>query len=200
MNINEASELLSINPETLRKWDKHFNLNISRNKKGHREYNQEDINTLMAIKQLRDLDNGIQTINRKLNPGCIQDVNSENSYKESVSSINESQIVSKLDLIGSELVSRLDYKLDAIVSLAQEHSKATYTIGKLEAEKFSLEDKLKLICDSNNKDISSLQKEIEKMKLDNENQQEKLYRENNQLKAELEEERKKPWYKKIFRS
>jgi DNA-binding transcriptional MerR regulator len=191
MNINEVSELLTINPETLRKWDKQFNLNVGRNKKGHRNYSQDDINRLIAIKQLRDLDNGIETINRKLNPSWIQDDNKNNPDEPGFMVHNNQEVISKLDL--------LVIKLDTITDLSEKYARASYEIGSLKATLEAEQQKNKLIVDSSGKDVASLQKEIEKQRLDFESQVEKFRLDNEALKAKFEAEQKRAWYKKLFK-
>lgn len=195
MNINEVSELLKVNPETLRKWDKQLNLNITRNKKGFREYSEDDIQKLQLIKQLRDMDNGIQTINRKLNTGSIQPENTD-TIKD-----NDNLPVSNLDLISKQLVSNLENRLSEILDLSEKYSRATFEIGKLQTEnKFLMEklqdkdNQIKLIDTSSAKDIDNLKKELDKRDIEI-NQK---IKEIELLKEQIQHEKNIPWYKKIF--
>jgi len=206
MNITEVTEKLNINPDTLRKWEKYLNLSIQRTGKNKREYSEEDFKLIEKIKEMRDLDHGFNTITRELkldNNELKQSLDPVGSSLESnnTSTTLSNHINTKLEI----LQNTLDNKLNSILELSEKYSRACFEIGslqsKLEAKEESLKEaqvKIKLISDSSGKDVSNLNKEIERIKLDNEYQQKKHRMENEQLKTELDREKKKPWYKKLF--
>lgn len=198
MKINEIAETLNITQNQLRHWEEVFSLKISRDKKNQRFYTDEDLKTFQAIKALRDSDNGLETISRKLNINPIlgsdettdDDINLISSIPKAVETmIRDNQ---------KYIMDTLDSKLNTIVDLSEKYSRASFEIGKLQAELSSSEAKVKLISDTSNKDISGLQKQIEKLAADKDREVEKQKLEIENLKSELQKEKTKSWWKKIF--
>lgn len=52
--ISDASKRVEVEPHVLRYWEEELELAIPRNEMGHRYYKQEDIDTLKAVKVLKD--------------------------------------------------------------------------------------------------------------------------------------------------
>lgn len=192
MNIKEVATLTGINTHTLRTWQKYFNIEVPRNPTGYREYSEEIIKKLLAIKALREADNGINTIKNQLG---IESININVVKPENiVNPANNENILSTLELMNQNINIKLE-KLEAVTELAEKYSRATFEIGKLQAEKTAIEEKLLLITDGNNKDITGLKNEVDKLKQEND----KIRFENETLKNALEAEKKTPWHKRIFR-
>ena len=96
------------------------------------------------------------------------------------------------------IMDTLDSKLNSIIDLSEKYSRASFEIGKLQAELSSSEAKIKLISGTADKDIFGLQKELEKLAANKDKEIEKQKLEIDNLKSELQKEKTKPWYKKIF--
>ena len=52
--INEAAKEVHVESHVLRYWEEELRLPIKRNEQGHRIYTQEDINTFITVKKLKD--------------------------------------------------------------------------------------------------------------------------------------------------
>ena len=78
-SLTEAANQISINPSTLRKYEKDYNLKISRNALGRRVYREDDLDVLQAIKILKDKGANIHEIRHALlqHPGWVEDVQAE---------------------------------------------------------------------------------------------------------------------------
>lgn len=198
MKINEIAETLNITQNQLRHWEEVFSLKISRDKKNQRLYTDEDIRTFQAIKALRDSDNGLETISRKLNINPISGLDEITDDNINLMSSIPKAVETMIRDNQKYIMDVLDSKLNTIVDLSEKYSRASFEIGKLQAELSSSESKVKLISDTSNKDISGLQKQIEKITADKNNDLEKQKIEIKNLKAELQKEKTKPWWKKIL--
>jgi len=62
MNVNEAAQVLDCSSETLRKYEKHFELKIQRNKENYRDYNDKDMKTFRNIMELKERGLGLAQI------------------------------------------------------------------------------------------------------------------------------------------
>lgn len=195
MHIGEVAEKLNMSVDTIRRWELKLNLDIPVDSRNRKKYSEEHFKLLQAIKELREQDNGLSTISRKLNIGYAVDKHMIGNDNPELLAYDRHTIV-KSDL--KELETAIISKLDIVDNFSEKLSRASFEIGKLSAEKAALEDKLKLIADSSSKDFSNFTKEIEKLKLENEYQQAKLQKENDFLQHQLQQEKKKPWYKKLL--
>lgn len=52
--ISDASKKVDVEPHVLRYWEEELGLNIPRNEMGHRYYREEDVDTLRAVKLLKE--------------------------------------------------------------------------------------------------------------------------------------------------
>ena len=52
--INEAAKEVHVESHVLRYWEEELRLPIKRNEQGHRIYTQEDIDTFITVKKLKD--------------------------------------------------------------------------------------------------------------------------------------------------
>ncbi len=187
MNINEVSQILNVGINTLRLWEEHFQLDIKRDSKGRRYYTQEDLKVLQTIKALRDNDNGLNTISRKLQEEFHEKVEDEPELEEIIEDDME-------ELEEKQVIAYFDDKLDKVVELTEKYSEVCYELGKIQAELESTENKYKMLQEISEKDISVLKKEIEKKELENT----ELIKKIEFLQSELEKERGKTWVKKLM--
>lgn len=160
MNIKEVSEKLNVNAHTIRKWEKDFQLQIKRDNQNNRIYSEDNFNLIEKIKVSRDQGLSIDEIRKDLNIdiGYIEpeQVQSNNDNNSSI------LLLSKIDILENSIIS----KFDNVLTLAQEHSKATYKIGYLESEnKALMQDNLRL-SNHSIEDISRLNQEILALKND----------------------------------
>lgn len=195
MNRREVQDLLGLKDEsTLRKYEKEFNLEIEKNYKGHKIYSDEIINKLKTIVFLRKEGNGLSTITKKIqtdtNSIRISEVeNLEN--KEKIKDVGYESYT-----IENHLLSKIDNKLNSILELSEKYSRATFEIGKLQAEKENLQEKIMLVSDSYTRNVENVQNNLEKSEQEKSDLKKKLEK----LEMELQNEKSKPWYKKLFRS
>jgi DNA-binding transcriptional MerR regulator len=214
MKLGEVAEKLGVNESTLKKWvsDDFSNILNVPIEKGKRSFSEDHLKVLDMIKNLREQDNGIQTINRVLgnNPDISEaglGYNPEETTlenKETKASDEIYLIHDRLNNLETSLVSKFDTKLDSILELSEKYSRATYEIGSLKAqldasqkEKLMIEQKYRdekvLYLESNERFVSSLDKNTQKSELENQ----KLKEEVDQLKAELQKEKSKTWWQKF---
>jgi len=195
MYIKEVAEKLNISVDTLRRWELKLDFDIPVDSRNRKIYSEEHFKLLQNIKDLREQDNGLDTISRKLSIGNAHD-------RQSIGKDDSNSTAYPMHTIGindlRELETSIISKLDIVDNLSEKLSRASFEVGKLQAEKVALEDKLKLIADSSGKDVNNLNKEIDKIKLDSQLQQEKLNVQIEKLQEELKE-KSKPWYKKLFK-
>lgn len=185
MKTKEVLEKLNIPKSTLHKYISDFSLNIDRNNKNEFDFSDDNIQRLETILKLKNDDNGIQTIQRIL--GVYEPDMNKNSYEHN----------QDMDTIVNS-INHLESKFSELIDFSKEHSKASYQIGKLEAENRALNEKLSLLTDYSQKDITSLQNENMKLKQESLNQKEKLTNEIEELKAQLQAEKNKSFFQRLF--
>jgi DNA-binding transcriptional MerR regulator len=177
MNINEVAKLLNTSIDTLRRWEQKFNLEIKTDSRNRKIFSDEDVKTLRIIKELREQDNGLETITRKLTAINAEDMQKIGNDSAEITTGMQYLCKSDLDEFKNTITERID-------NLSEKYSRASYEVGKLQEKCLHYEEKLLLITNGNNKDISALKNELEKVK-----------QENDTLKAELETEKRTPWHK-----
>jgi DNA-binding transcriptional MerR regulator len=206
-NITEASEKVGIKESTLRKWEEDFKIDVPRNRRGYREYTEEIIKIFENIKGYKDSNHGENTIIRKLglHDAFIQSEQPGNlERKEEVIEVTYNLHESLKD-IETSLIARMDDKLDSIMELSEKYSRASYEVGSLKSElksayekidilKEKYEEKLHLITDGSGKDINNLKKDLEKTEFE----KQQIFEENEKLKAELEKQKSKTLFQKLF--
>ncbi len=206
-NITEASEKVGVKESTLRKWEDDFKIDVPRNKRGYREYTQEIIKIFENIKGYKDSNHGENTIIRKLSlhDAFMQpDQPENNGIREEVVEVTYSLHESLKD-IETSLIKRMDDKLDSIIELSEKYSRATYEVGSLKSqlksayEKIDLlqekfDEKLFLITDGSHKDINILKKDLEKSEFE----KQQILEENEKLKAQLEVQKNKSLFQRLF--
>jgi hypothetical protein len=180
MNINELAQKLNVTTETIRKWELHFNLEITRDREGRRYYTESDLKMFHAIKLLRDNEN-------------VPDQTTENSEPD-FTIVND---ISNLNFLIKEIRVLLENRLTYFFDISEKFAKANYEIGNLKAKLETKEQVLTLISETYNKVINNLKKEIDKKNKEIEEINLKKDREIELLKAELEKERNKSWWRKI---
>ena len=121
MNVVEAAKELKITPNTLRIWEKIFNIPVPRNNRG-RIYNEKLLDVFNLIKELKAS-------------------NKEQEEIKSIIEINlDSKIVSDESKIDSKIESKDDIRamikaeIQEQTELSEKYAKATYKIGQLEAQ------------------------------------------------------------------
>lgn len=193
-SVDEVATQLQVSSQTLHTWEKLFQLSVKRDSRGRRKYTDENIKMLQTIKLLRDADNGTQTINKKLYGDTREALKEDTAIF-----VLEQKNASSMELLLSlqETKQELLNKLDGIVELSEKYARATHIMGTLEADNRRLEERIILLDSGYEKDISSLQKDLEKSQAEKTNlekQNIRLLQENEKFLNEL----KKPWYKKLF--
>ena len=176
-NIREVSEQLKIHINTIRQWEKIFDLEIPRDSKNCRIYDESLINIFKQIKAQRDEGKELSGINVSLTSG---------SYEPNISltlashEANNQANMSLTEEIKNEVLKIITDQTE----LSEKYAKATYQIGKLEAQLYAAEEKIKLLPAP--EEINQLKKELISLKIKNES----LEKENVILKI--------PFWKKIF--
>ncbi len=201
MKINELAERLNIGEDTLQEWENVFNIDVPRNESNQRIYSEDDLKLFQAIKSLRDNDNGIETIGRKLSIKKIVPVPPQPSEAdENITQTIPRTIENLIRDNQKYVMETLDAKLSPIIDLSHNYSFATYEIGKLQAEKEHLEqkatelnEKIKNLLESTNKDFIGFQRQIEKLTTEKNQEIEKLKSENEALKEIIN----KKWWGKF---
>lgn len=80
-SIGEVSEILNLPVSQLRFWSGEFNLNVRKNRKGDRLYQQEDIEKLKKIKRLlKDEGFTIEGAKKKINEKTLEPHNVSSSF------------------------------------------------------------------------------------------------------------------------
>lgn len=202
MNIKEVAEKLQISEHTIRNWEKEFNLEIQRDKSNYRSFSDGDIKYFEEIKNLRQEDNGIHTIQKKL--GLFEPYNKSKST-DIVD--NNANLISTLEMMQKNLITTLENKLDSILELSEKYSRATFEIGKLQALLEASNTEQERVKEQNNKDIITLldghNKDIIALNKDLEKQEMYLSvkeKENYDLREALEVEQNKSFWQRLFGS
>ena len=129
MNIKEASKAVGLSDQSLRKLEIIFNLSIPRGSNG-RIYNADLIEIFKKIKELKDNNIPTEEIKKQINETTL--------YKTSYN-------------LNTDLIQPYDFKamikaeIQEITALSEKYATAAHKIGRLEAEKASLEEKVKLL-------------------------------------------------------
>jgi len=108
LSITELSKLLNVTDHTIRYYEKEFNLQIPRDSRGRRYYNETLYNTFTKIKQLRDEGVDIKSIRDLL----LDNIADESSYLIESSSENYPSVSTALPASGHDLEamsSSIDY-------------------------------------------------------------------------------------------
>lgn len=206
-SIDDVAQEIDIAPTTIRKWDKDFNLNLKRNSKNNRIFTEDDILLIKRIKLLKNEGSGLNTITKKLNLHVadmlpLQDKTIDNKPLETEPEINTH--ATDIELYVNDMSVKFDKlsdRLEGILELSEKYSRACYEVGSLKAqlegeqkEKVLLLKQAENKIESCSKDVNNLNKELTKKELDLED----LRKQNELLKLQLHEEKKTPWYKKLF--
>ena len=153
MNVVEAAKELKITPNTLRIWEKIFNIPVPRNNRG-RIYNEKLLDVFNLIKELKAS-------------------NKEQEEIKSIIEINlDSKIVSDESKIDSKIESKDDIRamikaeIQEQTELSEKYAKATYKIGQLEAQLQAADEKIKLLPAPD--ELIKLKAELEAVKRENE--------------------------------
>lgn len=165
-NIREVSKQLNIHINTIRQWEKNFDLDIPRDSKNCRIYDEDLIKTFKYIKEQREAGKELSGINVRLTSASHEANNQTN--------------MSLTEEIKNEVLKIITDQTE----LSEKYAKATYQIGKLEAQLYAAEEKMKLLPAP--EEINQLKKELISLKIRNES----LEKENVILKI--------PFWKKIF--
>jgi len=124
MNIKETAKQLNISEQSLRLWEKIFDIEVPRDKKQNRIYSNDTITILEKIKDLK----------------------SNNKDTEEIKLILKNNLDSKLD-IRDDIRAVIKAEILEQTEISREYAKATYRIGQLEAQLHAAEEKIKLLPD-----------------------------------------------------
>lgn len=171
LTSTEIAELVGISESSVRQWAKAYELSSKKAGK-KRLYDEEAIAAIKRIKMLRDEGAGDRTIRLAVTSrnGCDNLQQYQLDHKSNVS-----------EELKQELIQIIENK----DSLAEKYARATYEIGKLEAVNQLLREKLDLLPES-----SAMAELQSRYKL----QQNEIER----LQQELEQEKSKSWWRKLF--
>lgn len=173
-SIGEVAGKLGVNKQTLRKWEKDFNLKVPRNEMGHRYYTEYEVEILENIQNMKDEGANIRVINKILS-------RSETAKEQREQAL---ELVTLDKLTGKELKEMMIEQISDIVVEREVELKKEY------------ESKIDDFEESINERIS---KELEKQEI---KIREQINSENAKLlnyMKERDKNNKKSWWKKIFK-
>jgi chromosome-anchoring protein RacA len=132
LKTKTVSEELGVNPTTVQRWVRHFNIQCDKNEHGHYLFRNEDIEQLKQIKN--QLDNGLLMSD-------IQIEGSENDFKIRANNNLEDKFV-RLDRAIDALEKKIEEKADSVVSyqMLQHASELEELIKKMEDMEVRLQD------------------------------------------------------------
>lgn len=172
MNSKDVAKHLGVTVQTLRIWQKIFNIKVPYDDKGNKFYDENTIKLLEQIKVLKAENKEIEDIKNELHINMKFSGEFHREGKEFSREFPESmKAIIKAEIQDQTL-------------LSENYAKATYQIGKLEAEKKALEDKIKLLPDLEN---------LTELKLENLELKQQLQQAHNEICL-----LKMPWYKRLF--
>ena len=172
MNLKDVAQTLSISPSTIRIWQKAFNIKVPFDDEGNKLYDDNLIEILKTIKELRRQNKTEFEIRRAIDDLIVN----HSSVNVNESLANSDSMENLRSVIKAEIQEQSD--------ISRDYAKATYQIGKLEAEKKALEDKIKLLPEPESLTELKLENMALKQQLQN------ALKENELLKM--------PWYKRLF--
>ena len=219
MNTKKALEILEfegfeIKQATLFKYENDFKLNVPRDETGARVYNDAVLEKIKEIIKLREQDNGINTIQRKIGVHKPSIEDEEKVYKGVNEPRPENEISSKIEALEEKIEITFGNVLEEVkkeyftmgnklgmleAELRAERKEKERIIEEAEKEKRRLYEGSMNSVSTLNKDLQRRDKELEMKNSEIEEMKEKL----SQLEKEnktLVNEKLKPWYKKLFGS
>jgi chromosome-anchoring protein RacA len=132
LKTKTVSEELGVNPTTVQRWVRHFNIQCDKNEHGHYLFKPEDIEQLRAIKV--QLDNGL----------LMSDIQIQ-TFQTSEKSELPTQFEEKFDRLNAAIIAlekKVEEKADAVVSyqMLQHASELEELIKKMENMEARLQD------------------------------------------------------------
>ena len=133
LKTKTVSEELGVNPTTVQRWVRHFNIQCDKNEHGHYLFRQEDIEQLKEIKL--QLDNGLLMSDIQ-----IQSIQTTDKSLELPTQFEEK--FSRLNAAIEALEKKIEEKADAVVSyqMLQHASELEELIKKMENMEARLQD------------------------------------------------------------
>lgn len=133
LKTKTVSEELGVNPTTVQRWVRHFNIQCDKNEHGHYLFRQEDIEQLKEIKS--QLDNGLLMSDIQ-----IQSIQTTDKSLELPTQFEEK--FSRLNAAIEALEKKIEEKADAVVSyqMLQHASELEELIKKMENMEARLQD------------------------------------------------------------
>lgn len=133
LKTKTVSEELGVNPTTVQRWVRHFNIQCDKNEHGHYLFKQEDIEQLKEIKS--QLDNGLLMSDIQ-----IQSIQTTDKSLELPTQFEEK--FSRLNAAIEALEKKIEEKADAVVSyqMLQHASELEELIKKMENMEARLQD------------------------------------------------------------
>jgi DNA-binding transcriptional MerR regulator len=121
-SIVAVSEILNLAQSTIRKYEEDYNIRISRNELGRREYKQLDIDVLKNIQEMKREGHNIHTIRKALNKN-----------PEAMEQKDKSLEITNVDeMTGAELFQLLKKSFEESMSCYQEQQKKEFEIMREE--------------------------------------------------------------------
>lgn len=133
LKTKTVSEELGVNPTTVQRWVRHFNIQCDKNEHGHYLFRQEDIEQLKEIKS--QLDNGLLMSDIQ-----IQSIQTTDKSLELPTQFEEK--FSRLNAAIESLEKKIEEKADSVVSyqMLQHASELEELIKKMENMEARLQD------------------------------------------------------------
>ncbi|NBI07625.1 helix-turn-helix domain-containing protein [Senegalia massiliensis] len=201
-----AAKLDGLHVQTIRKWEKDFELIIPRNDLGHRQYTEKEIEVLRNIKNMKDEGAGIEIIKKILSKSENAAEQKENALElVSIDRLNGKELneimINKLsqymeerdDKLINEFANTMKTQLSEIIDEKETLLKKDYQ-KKLNIMQKNIEETI------SNEIEETLSNELEKQE---KKIREQLSSENSKLMKYIEnrdkEKEKKPFFKRLFK-
>jgi DNA-binding transcriptional MerR regulator len=169
LGTRTVAELYGLGYSTVPQWAKEYNIPYTK-ERGKIKFKPEDAALFEVIKQLKSQDAGMNTIRRRIGTDVLQQNQSGDVFGEQPKGLNPAL---QLD-IRAEVKAALAESNE----LSEKYARATFEIGQLQERVRGLEQQLQVLPSSD---------ELAQAKAENE-----------RLKMELANEKKKRWWQKLF--
>lgn len=163
-DVKQLAEEFNIPETTLRGWVSRLNIPVTRSK--HKMYFNEDaIGMLRVIKQLRDVDSGFETIQRRL-------INEQRTVEQREPIVNQSNFLDLQRVLNERISLSVTQAVTEANSIAEKYAVAAHRVGQLEAEKRALEERLHALPAPN--EYYSMKAKIEQLETENHQHKEQI--------------------------
>lgn len=167
IDVKQLAEEFSVPETTLRGWVSRLNIPVSRTR--NKMYFEDDAVTMLrVIKQLRDVDSGFDTIQRRLS----NEHDTVDQRAELLGQPNVSEFIDLQRAINESVTVSVTQAITEANGIAEKYAMAAHRVGQLEAEKRALEERLQLLPAPN--EYYAMKSTIEKLEAENSQQKEQI--------------------------